>query len=58
MPSLYNASDHDIYIYIQYKSLNRPTMGPTLGGPVKELVDLGSLNIYIYGRSVGSGIKR
>ena len=29
-------------------SLNRPTTGPTLNGPFKEVVGLGSLNMLIY----------
>ena len=34
-------------------SLNRPVMGPTLSGPFKEVVDIGSYNIVM-----GDGIGR
>ena len=35
---------YNIHIYTLYSktSINRPTMGPTLTGPFKELVGLGS----------------
>ena len=36
-----------LYIYIVYSQtfLNRPTVGPTLNGPFREIIGIGNYNI-------------
>ena len=41
---IYANHTNRICIYSK-TSLNRPTMGPTLAGPFREVIGLGSLNI-------------
>ena len=53
-------TDFNKYIYSK-TSLNRPTMGPTLNGPFRKLVGLGSLNIItmvLHGRLFGGLSQR
>ena len=51
----------NLYAYTVKASLNRPTMGPTLNGPFRQVVGLGSsklITMVLYERSFGTRIKR